>query len=278
MSKFIKNQISIFTNILQFVCTRKKADKIEPAKKPRVSIITSIYKGDLFIESFMQDITRQTIFKDCELILINANSPGSEELVIKKYEKKFPNIVYKKLDKDPGLYGVWNLAIKMAKSDYITNANLDDRRAIDCLEVHAKSLDENPDIDLVFSNFIRTLFPNETFENYTFYNRTVFTEYTVELMKEICMPGPAPMWRKSMHEKAGYFDEKEYKIGADFEMWLRAVSKGSKFKFVPGYYCLYFENPTGISTDPKKASAKDFEHDSVVKKYSFLGSANDQKK
>ena len=45
---------------------------------PKISIITSVYDGDDYIESFLEDITRQTIFKDkCELIMVNANSPGN---------------------------------------------------------------------------------------------------------------------------------------------------------------------------------------------------------
>src|SRR3990167_11330890 len=94
---------------------------------PPISIITSVYNGGQFINGFMEDITQQTIFDQCELIMINANSPGNEEAVIKKYMQKYPNIIYKKLDKDPGLYAVWTLAIQMAQGEYITNANLDDR-------------------------------------------------------------------------------------------------------------------------------------------------------
>ena len=73
---------------------------------PRVSIISSIYKGDEFIEGFMKDIVQQTMFDQYELLLINANSPGNEEEVIKGYLAKYPNIRYIKLEEDPGLYGV----------------------------------------------------------------------------------------------------------------------------------------------------------------------------
>src|SRR5690242_11897465 len=92
---------------------------------PRVSIITSLFKGDLFIESFMREIVKQTIFDQCELIIINANSPGNEEPAIFPYVEKHPNIVYLKLKEDPGIYGVWNMAIEMAQSNYIINANVD---------------------------------------------------------------------------------------------------------------------------------------------------------
>ena len=64
---------------------------------PKISIITSVYNGDQFIEGFLADITQQTIFDQCELILINANSPGNEEPVIKKYMDQYPNIIYQRL-------------------------------------------------------------------------------------------------------------------------------------------------------------------------------------
>src|SRR5581483_10009648 len=72
--------------------------------KPRVSIITSMYNGDEYIEEFLADIVRQTIFKQCELILINANSPGHEEKIIQKYMNRYSNIIYIKLNYDPGIY------------------------------------------------------------------------------------------------------------------------------------------------------------------------------
>ena len=57
--------------------------------KPRVTIITSVYKGDKFIKGFLEDIVQQTIFNDCELIIINANSPEKEDDIIKRYADKY---------------------------------------------------------------------------------------------------------------------------------------------------------------------------------------------
>jgi cellulose synthase/poly-beta-1,6-N-acetylglucosamine synthase-like glycosyltransferase len=115
---FIKNNLSLIDY-----------KDVDTGLLPKISIITSVYDGDDHIEGFLEDITRQTIFKEkCELILINANSPGNEEEVINQYLKKFPdNIVYKRLDKDPGIYGVWNMGIELSTGEFLTNANLDDR-------------------------------------------------------------------------------------------------------------------------------------------------------
>ena len=95
-----------------------------------ISIITSLFKGGDFIEGFLFDITRQSVFEKCELLIIGANSPEAqiEEYYIKKFQKKFKNISYSSLDDDPGIYGVWNVAVEKSQGKYLTNANLDDRK------------------------------------------------------------------------------------------------------------------------------------------------------
>lgn len=244
-------------------------------KKPRASIITSVFNGDMFIREFMEDITQQTIFNECELILINANSPGNEEKIIQEYLPKFPNIKYIKLEKDPGLYEVWNMAIKMAQADFVTNANLDDRRYIKNIEEHVSYLEKNPDIDLVYSSFLQTEHINETFEKNNYKYVVEAPEFSQKIMFK-CLPGPQPVWRKSMHEKAGYF-RSDFKYSGDLEMWNRAVSHGSKFKRLPGYSGLYYFNPEGLSTnqDPTKVALRRKEDMYVLRTYGYLWDADD---
>ncbi len=237
-------------------------------KKPKVSIITSLFKGDDFIVGFLSDITRQTIFNECELIIINANSPGHEEPIIREYMQRFPNIVYKKLDHDPGLYAVWNMAIKMARADLITNANVDDRRNPESLEVQARALEEDPTVDLVYSNCRVTYTPNETFESNTGECILCPSDFSSHRMF-CCLPGPQPMWRKSMHEKCGLFDE-SFQCGGDFEMWNRAVYVGSQFKKIPGQSGVFYVNPKGLSTDIEKKSIQEAELGRICEKYASL--------
>ena len=241
---------------------------IETKDLPKVSIITSVYDGDEFIRPFLEDITRQTIFEEkCELILINANSPGNEEEVIKEYLEKYPNnIIYEKLDEDPGIYGVWNKAIEMSSGEYITNANLDDRKSANSLELHAKALLQN-DVDLVYSDMAITTEPNETWESNTSNGRKYnMAEFSLDNLLRGNMPHAAPMWKKSLHEKHGKFDEK-YKSAGDWEMWLRAASEGSQFKKINDVSNLYFFNPKGISTNPENNSWKREEEKEVYMKY-----------
>jgi glycosyltransferase involved in cell wall biosynthesis len=232
---------------------------------PRVSIITSVYKGDQFIEGFMEDIVRQTIFNQCELIMINANSPGNEEQVIRKYMKKYSNIIYIKLDHDPGMYEVWNIAIKMSKSEYLTNANLDDRLKENCYEVHARALDKFSDVDLVYSGCYRSYIPNETFKQNNHQIEAPHSQYCFNKKRliedHICYPNNHPMWRKSIHRRYGLFN-KRYKSAGDLEMWVRAAGFGNaQFRGIKGFYGLCFMNPQGLSTS--KESNDEIEREEI---------------
>lgn len=239
---------------------------------PKVSLITSAFDPDNeFIGEFLKDITRQDFFNEaCELILINPHCVGLDENIINEYVKNFPNIVYVKLPYDPGVYGVWNMGIKIARGEYVANANLDDRRNPESLKNQSQALDENPDVDLVYSDYLITYNPNETFENNNYRWVVSGPEFSAPNM-HLCLPGPQPLWRKSMHEKYGYFDDTFFS-SADWKMWLQAVSKGAVFKKVHGLSGLYYLNPKGVSTDSEseKGARRNWENDQIIQQYRYL--------
>ena len=245
---------------------------IDTKDLPKVSILTSVYNGDEFIRPFLEDITRQTIFEEkCELVLINANSPGNEEEVIKEYLEKYPNnIIYEKLDEDPGIYGTWNKAIELSSGEYVTNANLDDRKAPNSIEAHAKTLFTNQDVDLVYADSFITNSPNETFEENTSQGRRYkFEQFSKEAMLRGNQPHNNPMWRKSLHDKNGLF-ESDYKSAGDWEFFLRCAFAGSKYKKLDQPLGLYFFNPKGISTNFENFEWKQKEEQEIHQKYKKL--------
>ena len=239
---------------------------------PKISLITSVYDGDDYIEQFLEDITRQTIFEEkCELVMVNANSPGNEKKVIDKYIKKFPeNIKYFELKEDPGIYGTWNYAIEVSTGEFITNANLDDRKAINSLERHARELVLNPDVDLVYADSLITNSPNETFENNSSEGRKYnFEQFSKEAMLRGNQPHNNPLWRREMHTKHGFFNAK-YKSAGDWEFFLRSACGGSKFKKIDGAYGLYYFNPKGISTNFENFEWKQEEEKEIYTKYKAI--------
>jgi GT2 family glycosyltransferase len=80
------------------------------------------------------------------------------------------------------------------------------------------------------------------------------------------------MWRKSCHERWGYFDEQYFAAG-DFDLWLRFVEGGAQFKKVPGVYGVHYSNPKGLSTNESNFFEISTEVNNVKEKHaSFLQS------
>ena len=248
-----------------------EAAGIEIEDLPKISLITSVFKADDYIEQLMEDVTRQTIFEQkCEWIILNANPKGKdfEEEIILKYVEKFPNnIVYKRLEEDPGIYAVWNKAVEMAKGEFITNINCDDRRTINALEKQAKLLVATPDVDLVYNDSYITHEPNMAWEDVKHdtqkYN---FEQFSKEAMLRGNLPHNNPMWRKSLHETFGYFRE-DYRSASDWEFWLRCVFGGSKFKKLQDTLGIYYFNPNGMSTNKDNEEWKRKEEKEIFKTY-----------
>lgn len=215
--------------VLNVVCHAEQM-QYDGVLNPRVTIVTSLRNSDAFIEAFMYDITRQTIFNQCELVIINASPTGHEDTVIKRYMNVFPNIMYIKLQEDPGRFAVWNMGVKVARAAYITYANVCDRLAPQCYEKHAQALDEHAEIVLVYSDCSMTIRPNETWEQNT--GRALHFDEFARNKMNVCLPNNHPMWRKSLHTNYGLFDE-SYATAGDYEMWLRAVAHGVTFLKIP---------------------------------------------
>jgi GT2 family glycosyltransferase len=238
----------------------------EPLKLGKISIITSLYKAEKYIDNFLKNIIQQTIFDECELILINANSPEKEEEIILPYLKKYSNIRYIRLEKDPGIYGCWNIGINESTGEYICNSNVDDMRLIQNLEILRKHLHYSENIDLVYGD-------SSVIEEIPILNKSYTLNLSDHSIDEFsksnlikCLPGPLPLWKKEIHKKYGLFSEK-YQSAGDWEMWLRAAKNGSKFKKVDTLSGYYYNNPTGKSTNKQFATSKFLEEKEIFFNY-----------
>jgi len=234
---------------------------------PLVSIITSKFKGEDHIKAFLENMTSQSVFSSCELIIVDP-TPGPLCETILSQMKIHDNIIYKKLEDDPGIYGCWNKGIELSKGKYITNANLDDRRADTHIEHHVRFLEDNENIDLAYSEAYLTMNDFESYYNNTSQGRVYpIKEFSIRNMEK-CLPGCMPVWRAEIHEKEMFDDS--YKSAGDWEMWLRMVKNGSVFSKIPGIYGMYYMNPKGMSTSLETQKEKHIEESLVFNNYKHI--------
>jgi len=197
----------------------------------------------------MEDLVRQTIFDQVDFFILDCNSPDNEVDVINKYVHH-DNISYSRLEEDPGLFAGWNVSIKNTRSDLLTNWNVDDRKSPWSLEVMRDCLSLNSDIDLVYGNTIVSQTPNENWTNLE--SRHLYICNETDKWQDLLRnnnPHCMPMWRRDIHDRFGYFDEK-YKTASDADLWLKASKGGAKMKKINEMTGIYYYNPEGRSSDP----------------------------
>jgi len=126
----------------------------------------------------------------------------------------------------PGLYAAWNMVIRRLPDEecFITNANTDDRKDPDGIRLLALALGLGN--DLVYGDYIKvdSLHAEGV--------RIERPHYSLADMMLHCFVGPMPMWRKSLHDKFGLFDE-DYVVAGDWEFWVRCAVRGALVAHVP---------------------------------------------
>lgn len=209
-----------------------------------ISAIVSTYDSEEFIEGRLKNLLNQTLGYKVEIIVIDSCSPSNEGKIVSDFMKEHLNIKYLRTEKRETVYQAWNRGIKLSKAKYVTFANTDDRLRSDALEVMVNALEENPNIALVYGDIFITSYPNSDFLSHIRTGYSIKPEYTPEIMGTGCHMGPQPVWRKSVHEQIGFFDEK-LKSASDFEFWCR-MALHYRMLHLNEYLGLYFHNPKGI--------------------------------
>jgi len=213
---------------------------------PRVSVITSVYNCSEFLFDFFLDLRKQSIFPECEVLILDANKEeDSDDYKIISQFLDIPNIKYHYIG-DCSVYKAWNIGIKLSEAPIITNWNTDDRRKWNSLETQVSFLEENKDVDLCYGVLKISNTKNEDFENCKTNRYWATFEGSLENQLRHNSPHCLPVWRKDVHDKYGFFDE-SYFCAADYDMWFRILKGGGKLEKIDEELGVYYENPGSIS-------------------------------
>ena len=207
----------------------------------KVSTITPCYNMSKYMKGFLDNLSTQT-HKDLEIVL-DHNDPSDEEVkLVEEYNEQYDNILHIKVEGVDPIGTSMNRCIEYATGDYLCIWNVDDLRTTESVEVMAKALDENPDVDFVYGNY--TIVPKFGSTEGQYVDESGREE---ELTTGMIL-GPYFMFRKSLLEKSGVFDEQLVQ-GADYDLALRLAfnAKGLHLPINLGYY---LNEGLGQSTKP----------------------------
>ena len=173
-----------------------------------------MYNSKKFIKHKIENILGQTIFEQCEVMFINGGSQDEKKFVEPICEK-YENCIYIKSKKRITIYDAWNRGIKASTAPLICYSNTDDVLAPNAMERMCEALESDKEACLAFPRVLTTTNDNPKWGS--------VSGGHVNTSKK-GMKGPFVMWRRSLHDKYGLFDQRLWVIG-DAEFWLRIKSE-----------------------------------------------------
>ncbi|MBF0564621.1 MAG: glycosyltransferase [Nitrospirae bacterium] len=222
-----------------------------------VTAIVYICNSEAFIRECLEDLEAQTMAENIEIIVVDAASTQRERVIIEEFQTRYPNIVYVRLGTGVGVCRAWNMAIKIAGGKCLTLFSTSDRLRKDAYEILYGELEENPDAYLVYGDSYLTDQPRETFCEHTCAGIFKWHDYSFEDLLGDRLIGPNPMWRKSLHDTIGYFDER-YAACGDREFWLR-LGQTHKILHVAQFTGLHLLTPESLSDKGQVYVEEDYE-------------------
>ena len=135
----------------QLAVQRDEAAKL--SERPLISILLPTYNTDpAYLTKCIESVLAQT-YDNWELCISDDASPSQETRdVIKRFVKKYSNI-YATFNKTNGHISVSsNVALKMAKGEFISLLDHDDILPPSALFEAVKVINERPDVDLIYTD------------------------------------------------------------------------------------------------------------------------------
>lgn len=213
--------------------------------EPKISIIIPLYNTpENFFDELVKNMQNQT-YSNWELCLADG-TPDKPIGFIKKYMKD-ERIKYKYIGKNKGISGNTNEAMTLATGDYIGLLDHDDLLPIFSLYEVVKAINENPDVEFLYSDEDKL----ETINGprYGVFFKPDPSPYTLNSANYICH---FSIFKKELMDKLKGF-RSEYDGSQDFDIVARAFEETDKIVHIPKvlYHWRVHQNSTAGNSDSK---------------------------
>jgi glycosyltransferase involved in cell wall biosynthesis len=191
---------------------------------PKISIITPSLNQEQFLESTINSVLSQN-YSNLEYIIIDGGSTDNSVEIIKKYE---PYLHYWCSEADLGQYDAINKGFRFSTGEILAWLNSDDLYCPWTLHTVGSIMSELPQVE-----WLTTLSPGI----WDWYGLCLgfgdIPGYSKEALLDGCyLPGyqslfpgfiqqESTFWRRNLWEKVGSYLNTEYKLAADFDLWVR---------------------------------------------------------
>ena len=215
-----------------------------------ISIITITYNAERWLERTMKSVLLQTC-TDYEYIIVDGASKDSTVDIIKRLEPQFKGRMSWKSEPDKGLYDAMNKGIARAKGDFLWFINAGDEiyGADTLAHVVAVATD---DTDIIYGK--ACIVNAEGVKVSEHHKPTPSNLQRKHLLNGLVVSHQAILVRRSIADNYNT----DYRICADFEWVVKAVTASRKNTYLDEYLCKFLTE--GVSQKQRKRAWKERFH------------------
>ncbi|KQC13824.1 MAG: hypothetical protein APR63_07435 [Desulfuromonas sp. SDB] len=187
----------------------------------KVSVVVPVHNRAELLNKAIASVVAQAM-QNWELIVVDNNSTDHTVEVVESWQKKDKRIKLVKLTENK-IARALNQGIKISRGEYIAQLDSDDVYLPQTLEVITRSLDQDLSAGLAVS-FYDLIDPDDQIIEEM--GVVKHLEYSVNNILRVDGAGAVRVWRKSVIQEMGGFDEKDYcNYGEDYDMVLKVTEK-----------------------------------------------------
>lgn len=218
-------------------------------KKPLVSICIITYNSSDTVLETLESAKSQT-YQNIELIVSDDGSKDDTVAVCEKWlidnRDRFIHSEIVTVPRNTGTSANYNRAVDHSNGEWIKTIDGDDILLENCIQDNVTFILENPEAQVVFSDFIKFSIDSNgirketnvecTSINQDFYNSTAFEQYKMLLHKNF-LPSYSVFLNGEILKQYRY--DERFKFIEDEPLWVRLTADGIKLYSFPKYTSLY---------------------------------------
>ena len=201
-----------------YALSRAAARPSEPARLPKITIVTACLNSAQTIDRTLRSIASQN-YPSLEYIVYDGGSTDATLDILRRYEGLITRLVS---EKDAGVANAYNKGFAGATGDIYCWLNGDDELAPGALHIVGRHFAENPSTD-VLTGGCRRVYADGSVQV-----TTPQGWYVSQMPLRNGIEQPSTFWRVAAHHAAGRLDE-SYGLAFDWEWWNRLLRTGARF-------------------------------------------------
>jgi len=205
------------------------------AEKPSVSVVVPNYNHGRFLDQRMNTILGQT-HQDFEVIILDDASTDNSLEVIRKFKDDPRVTVVQNQENSGSPFKQWNKGVRLTKGKYVWIAESDDYSDERFLASLVSVMEKHPNVGLAYSQSwlvddsgdrIGQWMPGRTDpklwnRDFILSGKAEFWKYMVD--ENTVANASSVIFQKALYESAGFADE-SLRLMGDYMMWLRMVEQ-----------------------------------------------------